>query len=84
MGKFEIFTDAGIDNLRYAIVRQACRDYYAMAFGKENTYSKKQIEAFFRSDYFKMLCSIPAQVLIDEIKYRAKNKLRLFRIEDDF
>ena len=49
--------EAGISNLRLAIIIRAIEDYKELLQGAEPTASrnKKEIEAFFKSDYFDAL-----------------------------
>lgn len=53
--------------LANAIVLQAVRDYRA-ALSKDNIYRVRALEKFFRSDWFKVLCELNGEMIIEKIK----------------
>lgn len=53
--------------LANAVVLQAVRDYRA-ALSKDNIYRVRALEKFFRSDWFKVLCDLNGEMIIEKIK----------------
>lgn len=53
--------------LANAVVLQAVRDYRA-ALSKDNIYRVRALEKFFRSDWFKVLCELNGEMIIEKIK----------------
>ena len=82
----ELKSDKGIEELRYAIVKQACNDYQeALVFlrGKEvsdcELYIKMQrqkaeCEAFFLSEWFGILCNIEGKCILETIRKQYYNR----------
>lgn len=63
----------GYEALRNAIVIQACDDLLeAYKINKRKTI--KEVENFFRSDYYKTLCKIDGELIIKEMKYKSYDK----------
>lgn len=63
----------GYEALRNAIVIQACDDLLeAYKINKRKTI--KEVEKFFRSDYYKTLCKIDGELIIQEMKYKSYDK----------
>ena len=69
--------DPGINAIRAAIVALACKDYInALSAPKRQPGSlignKAELEAFFLSGWFGMLCPVNGQTLIAELRRRHK------------
>lgn len=69
----EAFDNPGVEDLKTAIVYQACADYLCALRGKthhcHNAMDKPDtLEAFFRSDWFKKLCSADGEALIRQLR----------------
>ena len=71
--------EAGINNLRLAILERAIKDYKDILQGKkgDNLCNKKELEKFFNSEYFK--------VLYYDVKYSGKDIISIIRkeVEDE-
>ena len=71
--------EAGINNLRLAILERALTDYKDILQGKkgENLCNKKELENFFNSEYF--------NVLYYDVKYSGKDIINIIRkeVEDE-
>ena len=71
--------EAGINNLRIAILGRAITDYKDILQGKkgDNLCNKKELENFFNSEYFK--------VLYYDVKYSGKDIINIIRkeVEDE-
>lgn len=63
----------GIYNLTNAIVLQACKDYRT-ALKWDDRATIREIERFFRSEWYKMLTTIDGEFLIDKLKKEYKNE----------
>lgn len=63
----------GIYNLTNAIVLQACKDYRT-ALKWEDKPTIREVERFFRSEWYKMLTTIDGEFLIDKLKKEYKNE----------
>ena len=82
----EIKSDKGIEELRYAIIKQACVDYdEALKYlrGRNPTTSDKYLrmqamktdcEDFFNSEYFSILCDISGKLIMDTIRHKYYNR----------
>lgn len=76
----DIKSDKGLEELRFAIIKQACIDYSdALTYLRGRTPSlseeyiaaikrKKECEAFFRSEYYSILCNIDGEHLMKKIR----------------
>lgn len=76
----ELNSDSGIEELRFAIVKQACVDYNdALTYLRGKTPSvskeylhmvklKKDCERFFRSELYRVLCDIDGEHLMEQIR----------------
>ena len=71
--------EAGINNLRIAILERAITDYKDVLQGKkgDNLCNKKELEKFFNSEYF--------NVLYYDVKYSGKDIINIIRkeVEDE-
>ena len=71
--------EAGINNLRLAILERAVTDYKDILQGKKgnNLCNKKELEKFFNSEYF--------NVLYYDVKYSGKDIINIIRkeVEDE-
>ena len=71
--------EAGINNLRLAILGRAITDYKDILQGKkgDNLCNKKELENFFNSEYF--------NVLYYDVKYSGKDIINIIRkeVEDE-
>ena len=71
--------EAGINNLRIAILGRAMTDYKDILQGKEgdNLCNKKELEKFFNSEYF--------NTLYYDVKYSGKDIINIIRkeVEDE-
>ena len=71
--------EAGINNLRLAILGRAITDYKDILQGKkgDNLCNKKELEKFFNSEYF--------NVLYYDVKYSGKDIINIIRkeVEDE-
>ena len=71
--------EAGLNNLRLAILERAIKDYKDILQGKkgDNLCNKKELEKFFNSEYFK--------VLYYDVKYSGKDIINIIRkeVEDE-
>ena len=67
--------EAGINNLRLAILGRAITDYKDILQGKkgDNLCNKKELENFFNSEYF--------NVLYYDVKYSGKDIINIIRKE---
>ena len=97
------------DDLTYAVVRQAIKDYYKSCYPRVNDPPKyrpmsdeeyrrwlnkverdrkvrlKELEEFFRSDFYRMRMSLNGDELMDSIRIRRRHQLPLFgrNLEDE-
>ena len=71
--------EAGINNLRLAILGRAITDYKDILQGKkgDNLCNKKELESFFNSEYF--------NTLYYDVKYSGKDIINIIRkeVEDE-
>ena len=76
-------TDEGVDLLRNAIVIQAAKDYkrsFDYRSGACDEFDRKEIEKFFRSEWYEQLTDVDSEYIMNEIKRivrterRAKNE----------
>ncbi len=69
-------TDAGVNNLRFAIVSQAVDDYFSLLSMLASPTVNRNIfmlEDFFHSGWFALLCDLDGDVLMEKIQKKAKN-----------
>jgi len=75
--------DEGVDLLRNAIVIQAAKDYkrsFDYRSGACDEFDRKEIEKFFRSEWYEQLTDVDSEYIMNEIKRivreerRAKNE----------
>ena len=72
-------TDDGLDLLRTAIVEQAAKDYQKVLKKKKRnpkyeSYSKKELEDFFESQWFEWLVNCDGEYIMNEIKRMVRNE----------
>lgn len=83
----EILSDKGLDDLRFAIIKQACKDYEAslkyLRNHQHGWQSSKKIqmirlredcESFFRSQYFALLYDIDGEEVMRMIRKKFYNR----------
>ena len=64
-------TDAGVNNLRFAIVSQAVDDYFSLLSMLASPTVNRNIfmlEDFFHSGWFALLCDLDGDVLMEKIQ----------------
>ncbi len=85
-----IISDAGIENLRFAIVRQAVIDYdTSLKYLRKHPVPKTKIEekriircgvlkrdceVFFKSKYFSLLCDLDGPKLMKDVRQKFYNR----------
>lgn len=65
----------GLENLRYGVVAQAVRDYRQLLRGKIKPTADcniSELEKFFRGKWFKALCDLDGEYLIQTIRKQVK------------
>ena len=62
----------GYENLANAIIIQAAEDY-RRALESDNRGTQREIERFFRSDWFIVLTDLNPELLLKRLKQEAKN-----------
>lgn len=74
------------ENLRNAIVGQACRDYIkalrTQAKNPKNVFAQARIEEcekYFRSERYAAICNIDGEAIIEQCKKRAENSKTVFK-----
>lgn len=82
----EVRSDQGLENLRYAIIKQACIEYdEALTYlrGKppslddeylRMTKQKGECEAFFKSEHFAIICNLDGEILMRTIRQKYYNR----------
>lgn len=65
-------TISGYENLANAIIIQAAEDY-RRALESDNRGTLREIERFFRSDWFIVLTDLNPELLLKRLKQEAKN-----------
>lgn len=85
----EILSDRGLNELRFAIVQQACKDYEtSLGYlrkhkGTTGWQSRKALEmirlrdectSFFRSEYFSLLCDLEGEEIMKMIRKKFYNR----------
>lgn len=61
----------GYELLAEAIILQAVKDY-RKALKYDNRRCKREVERFFRSEYFSVLTTIPGEILIQKLRAEVK------------
>ena len=83
-----IHSDKGLDDLRFAIIQQACKDYeaslkYLRNHPEKDWQSRKTLQAirmkdecetFFRSQYFSLLCDLEGEEIMRMIRKKFYNR----------
>lgn len=72
-------------NLAVAIVYRACIDYEQILVDEYNAYNgksiegknynRKELEAFFESEWFQTLVDIDSKIIVDQIRVRAAERI---------
>lgn len=73
-------TDEGVDLLRNAIVIQAAKDYkrsFDYKSGACDEFDRKEIETFFRSEWYEQLTDVNSEYIMNEIKRMIKKKKKM-------
>lgn len=73
----------GAENLRYAIVEQAVEDYFSLLAGfilPKADCNETELKNFFYSTWFKELCDLNPDFIINGIKERAKKMVLKYTI----
>lgn len=65
--------DKSVYNLTNAIILQPCKDYRT-ALKWDDRATIREIERFFRSEWYKMLTTIDGEFLIDKLRKEYKNE----------
>ena len=72
-------TDSGYENLANGIIVQACKDYRDALKKlkrnpkhRESLFVKKDVEEFFRSDWFDVLTTLDGEMVIKKIREEIK------------
>ena len=71
--------------LAMAIVERACKDYisaYRLCLRYADTHNKRklfEIEKFFRSEWYKSLCDVPPDIMIQYLREKAQRKVKHMR-----
>ena len=63
-------TDEGYSRLRELIIEQAIKDYVNC---KKNKDKEEQLERFFRSDWYNLLCDIDGEFMISILKEKKQS-----------
>lgn len=69
----------GLDNLRYAVVELAIKDYKALLLGKKSPTTDcnvTELESFFRSGWYRTLCDYDGERLISQIREQVQAEKR--------
>ena len=67
--------DIGLENLRFGIVEQAVDDYLSLLAGfivPTTNCNLAELERFFYSDWFSVLCKLEPEFIIENLKRKAK------------
>ncbi len=74
------------ENLRNAIVGQACRDYIGalrtLKKNPKNVFAQaraEECEKYFRSERYAIMCNIEGEAIIEQCKKRAENSKTVFK-----
>lgn len=81
-----ILSDKGLDNLRYAIIKQAVLDYQKSLKLLRNSIKaesymyiqakdlKRECESFFLGPYFETICDLDGECIIKEVRSKFYNR----------
>jgi len=78
-------TDEGVDLLRNAIVIQAAKDYkrsFDYKSGACDEFDRKEIETFFRGEWYEQLTDVNSEYIMNEIKRMIKKEKEDVRKKD--
>ena len=79
-------SDSGVENLRFAIVEQAVEDYFSLLAGfitPKTDCNETELENFFHSQWFKTLCDLNPDYIINAIRERAKKMVLKYTISKE-
>ena len=69
----------GLDNLRYAVVELAVKDYRALLLGKKIPTADcniSELERFFRSGWYRTICDYDGEMLMSQIREQVQEAKR--------
>jgi len=75
--------DKGLENLRYGIVEKAIDDYFCLLAGfiaPTEDCNLGELERFFLSDWFSMLCTLDSDFIMDNLKRKAKKMILKYTV----
>ena len=78
MGGGRNLNDIGLENLRFGIVEQAVDDYFSLLAGfitPTTDCNIAELERFFYSDWFSVLCELEPDYIIENLKRKAKKMI---------
>ena len=75
--------DIGLENLRFGIVEQAVDDYLSLLAGfivPTTNCNLAELERFFYSDWFSVLCKLEPEFIIESLKRKAKKMILKYTV----
>lgn len=75
--------DIGLENLRFGIVEQAIDDYLSILAGfivPTTDCNLAELERFFYSDWFSVLCKLEPEFIIESLKRKAKKMILKYTV----
>ena len=75
--------DIGLENLRFGIVEQAVDDYLSLLAGfivPTTNCNLAELERFFYSDWFSVLCKLEPEFIIENLKRKAKKMILKYTV----
>lgn len=83
MGGGRNLHDIGLENLRFGIVEQAVDDYLSLLAGfivPTTNCNLAELERFFYSDWFSVLCKLEPEFIIENLKRKAKKMILKYTV----
>lgn len=83
MGGGRNLHDIGLENLRFGIVKQAVDDYFSLLAGfitPATNCNITELERFFYSDWFNVLCKLEPDYIIENLKRKAKKMILKYTV----
>lgn len=83
MGGGRNLHDIGLENLRFGIVEQAVDDYFSLLAGfitPTTNCNITELERFFYSDWFSVLCKLEPDYIIENLKRKAKKMILKYTV----
>lgn len=83
MGGGRNLHDIGLENLRFWIVEQAVDDYFSLLAGfitPTTNCNIRELERFFYSDWFSILCKLEPDYIIENLKRKAKKMILKYTV----